>query len=59
MDDTLEHARGLSSAKGMYDSICDVFQGHTLLNELRARRDFYIVEMKPREKILPFINRVQ
>ena len=36
-----------------------VFQRHTLLNKLAARRNFYNVSMLPSEKVLVFINRVK
>ena len=58
-DDMLEHIRGLDTAKDMLDSIVNVFQRHTLLNKLRARREFYTAAMQPEEKILTFINRVR
>lgn len=57
-DDMLEHVRDSSSAKEMYDSIVNVFQRHTLLNKLRARRDFYTATMRSNEKMLSYINRV-
>lgn len=58
-DDMLEHVRECSSAREMLQNIKNVFQRHTLLNKLRARRQFYTVEMKQNEKMLTYINRVQ
>ena len=58
-DDHLEHVRGLESAKDMWEAIVNVFERHTLLNKLAARREFYTVEMLPNEKVLPYINRVK
>lgn len=57
-DDMLEHVREISSSKEMWDSILNVFQRHTLLNKLRARRGFYTVEMDSGEKMLSYINQV-
>ncbi|CDF32368.1 unnamed protein product [Chondrus crispus] len=58
-DDYLQHVRGCSSAKETWEAILNVFEGHTLLNKLAARRDFYTVSMLPSEKVLVFINRVK
>ena len=58
-DDHLQHVRGLSSAKETWDAILSVFERHTLLNRLAARREFYTVTMVPNEKVLSFINRVK
>ena len=58
-DDYLQHVRGCGSAKETWDAILNVFERHTLLNKLAARRDFYTVSMLPDEKVLVFINRVK
>lgn len=58
-DDMLEHVRGVTSGKEMYEYICILFQRHTLLYKLRARRDFYTVKMNSGEKLSSYINRVQ
>ncbi|CDF77556.1 Retrovirus-related Gag-Pol polyprotein [Chondrus crispus] len=58
-DDYLQHVRGCSSAKETWEAILNVFERHTLLNKLSARRDFYTVSMLPSEKVLVFINRVK
>lgn len=55
----LEPIRGVNTARKMLDSIYCVFQLHTLLNKLRAHRDFYTVEMRTGERIQASINRVQ
>jgi len=57
-DSMLEHVRDLSTASEMFESIKNVFQRHTLLNKLRARREFYTATMKSNEKMLVYINRV-
>lgn len=57
-DQLLEHVRDATTAKEMYDSIVNVFQRHTLLNKLRARREFYTASMKAGERVLVYINRV-
>lgn len=58
-DDMLEHIRGLQTAKEMLERIVAVFQRHTLLNKLRARREFYTATMNPNEKILTYITRIR
>ena len=55
----LEHVSDVSSAKEMWHTILDVFERHTLLNKLAARRKFYTVTMEQGEKVLTYINRVQ
>lgn len=42
----------VNTATEMYDSIYNDFQRHLLLNKLRARRDFYTVEMDAGERML-------
>ena len=42
-DDLLAKAREVSSAKEMWSAIKNVFERHTLLNRLSARRKFYTV----------------
>ncbi|CDF39894.1 unnamed protein product [Chondrus crispus] len=58
-DDYLHHVRECSSAKETWEAILNVFERHTLLNKLAARRDFHTVSMLPSEKVLVFINRVK
>ena len=58
-DAHLEHVRDVPTAKLMWDAILNVFERHSLLNKLAARRNFYTVSMKDNEKVLNFINRVR
>ena len=58
-DEHLEHVAGANTAKDMWKAILDVFQRHTLLNKLAARRQFYTVSMEEGEKVLTYVNRVQ
>lgn len=58
-DDMLEHVREAGTAQEMLKNIKNVFHRHTLLNKLRARREFYTVEMKSAERMLTYINRVR
>ena len=58
-DEHLEHVRDVDTAHEMWDAIVNVFERHTLLNKLAARRDFYTVKMLSGEKVLPYINRVK
>ena len=53
----LQYVRGCSSARETWDAIMNVFERHTLLNKLAARRDFCTVSMLLSEKVLVFINR--
>ncbi len=58
-DEHLEHVRDVSTAKEMWKAITDVFERHTLLNKLSARRKFYTVTMDKGEKMLTYLNRVK
>ena len=58
-DEHLEHVAQASTAKEMWKAITNVFERHTLLNKLAARRKFYTVTMEEGEKVLTYINRVQ
>lgn len=49
-DEHLEHVRDVESAKKMWEAIMNVFERHTLLNKLSARRKFYTVTMKKGRK---------
>jgi hypothetical protein len=51
--------REASSAKQMWTSIINVFERHTLLNKLSARRNFYTATMQDGEKILQYANRIR
>ncbi len=58
-NDMLENVREADSAKKMWKSIKDVFERHTLLNKLSARRKFYTASMQENEGILKFANRIR
>ena len=58
-DDMLENVRDVSSAKDMWNCIKNVFERHTLLNKLSARRKFYTATMADNEPILKFSNRIR
>jgi hypothetical protein len=58
-DALLENVREASSAKEMWTSILNVFERHTLLNKLSARRNFYTATMQDGEKILQYANRIR
>lgn len=55
----LEHTSAATTAKEMWQAILNVFERHTLLNNLAARRKFYTVKMEEGEKVLTYVNRVQ
>ena len=55
----LEQVQHSKSAKDMWKSICDIYEKHTLLNQLTARRRFYTAEMKEFEKVLDFAAQVR
>ncbi len=58
-NDMLENVREATSAKAMWTSIKNVFERHTLLNKLSARRKFYTASMEENEGILKFANRIR
>ena len=58
-DEHLSHVKDATSAKHMWTCIKDLFERHTLLNKLAARRRFYTATMEEGEKVLTYINRVQ
>ena len=58
-DEHLEHVRDVQTAKEMWNTIVNVFERHTLLNKLSARRRFYTVSMENGEKMLTYLNRVK
>ena len=58
-DTHLEQVQHAYSAKEMWILICDIFEKHTLLNKLAARRRFYTAKMHDTEKILAFAARVR
>jgi len=58
-DQLLENVRDVKSCKEMWESIRDVFERHTLLNKLSARRKFYTACKSEDETILQFANRIR
>ena len=58
-DTLLENVREANSAKEMWIAIKNVFERHTLLNKLSARRRFYTATLAETETVLPFSNRIQ
>ena len=58
-DSYLEQVQHASTSKEMWRLICDIFEKHTLLNKLAARRRFYTAKMHDNEKILPFAARIR
>lgn len=58
-DHHLEHVRDVSTAKEMWLCILNIFERHTLLNKLAARRNFYTATMKEDENIMAFTNRIR
>ena len=50
---------GVSTAKEMWQSILNLFERHTLLNKLAARRNFYTASMHDNEQIITYVNRVR
>eukprot|EP00171_Calliarthron_tuberculosum_P023309 IDg23309t1 len=43
----------------MWQMICDIYERHTLLNKLSARRKFYTATMKDGERVLEFSARIR
>ena len=58
-DELLENVREVSSAKEMWAAIKNVFERHTLLNKLSARRKFYTALKSETESVLKFANRIR
>ena len=58
-DEHLDHVRDTETAFDMWNAILNIFQRRTLLNKLRARRNFYSVQMEEGERVLTYINRVR
>lgn len=55
----LEHVRGANTAKQMLEDIHNVFQRRTHSNQMRARQNFYTVEIKAGDRMLSYTNKVQ
>ena len=58
-DELLENVRESQTAKQMWTAIKNVFERHTLLNKLAARRKFYTATMNETETVLQFANRIR
>lgn len=58
-DEHLKHVHGLQTAKEMWQALLNVFERHTLLNKLSARRKFYTATMENGKKMLTYLNRVK
>ena len=58
-DEMLENVREVTTTKEMWKKICDVFERHTLLNKLAARRKFYTATKEEGETALQFSNRIR
>lgn len=58
-DALLENVREVSTAKGMWNAILNIFERHTLLNNLAVRRKFYTANMLDGEEILQYANRIR
>ena len=43
----------------MWESVLDIFEKHTLLNKLAARRSFYTATILESENVLTFANRIR
>ena len=55
-DDMLENVRDVTNTKDMWKKICDIFERHTLLNKLSARKKFYTAVKEENESALQFSN---
>ena len=58
-DDHLEQFQHAETAKEMWTLICEIYEKHTLLNKLAARRRFYTATMNDGEKVLSFAGRIR
>lgn len=58
-DELLENVREVATSKVMWTTIKNVFERHTLLNKLAARRKFYIASMSEDESVLNLTNRIR
>jgi len=55
----LEHVSGCKTTEKMWSMLQGVFQRKSLMNKMKARREFYTVEMTVGEGMLGYINRVR
>ena len=58
-DQILESTRKVKSCHEMWKIIRDIFERHTLLNKLSARRKFYTALKDENESVLIFSNRIR
>ena len=58
-DEMLANVQDVQTAKEMWKAIMNVFERHTLLNKLSARRKFYTATMTENESVLQFSNRIR
>eukprot|EP00171_Calliarthron_tuberculosum_P008641 IDg8641t1 len=58
-DALLESVCESETAKEMWSTIINIFERHTLLNKLAARRNFYTTNKRDGEKIREFANRIR
>ena len=57
-DQILESTREVETCHEMWKIIRDIFERHTLLNKLSARRRFYTASKEENETVLSFSNRI-
>jgi len=55
----LEHVSGCKTMAEMWSTLQGVFQRKSLMNKMKARREFYTVELTVGEGMLGYINRVR
>lgn len=58
-DDHLEQVSHANTAKQMWSLISDIYEKHTLLNKLAARRNFYTAKMHDGENCRSFSARIR
>ncbi len=58
-DDLLDNVRDVNTTKEMWLTIKNVFERHTLLNKLSARRKLYTATKNESESVLKFSNRIR
>jgi len=55
----LEHVSGCKTTAGMWSTLQGVFQWKSLMNKIKARREFHTVEMNVGDGMLGYINLVR
>jgi hypothetical protein len=58
-DDHLEQVQHAATAKEIWKLISDIYEKHTLLNKLAARRAFYTAKMGDNEKVRAYAARIR